>query len=85
MSIRLIITAFDGYKVIADIPEWNGPVPSQGDYIHRPADGQGMYPDSVMTVKSVSWGIIARPASRLAGEATRPFTAASEPFAEVHV
>jgi hypothetical protein len=79
--VRLIIT--HGGEVVADIPGYDGPVPRAGEYVVRP---RGREPErglgeDVMSVKVVSYGIIARPED---GKA-KCFTGAAEPFVEVIV
>jgi hypothetical protein len=79
--VRLIITQDN--EVVADVPDYQGPVPRVGEYIHHPRQvqpGPG-YLDNVVSVKVVSYGIIARPED---GE-TRHFVGAAEPFVEVIV
>jgi hypothetical protein len=79
--VRLIITQEN--EVVADVPDYQGPVPRAGEFIHHPRHvqpGPG-YLDGVMSVKVVSYGIIARPED---GE-TRHFVGAAEPFVEVIV
>lgn len=87
MSIRLIIT--QGNEVVADIPEWDGPVPREGDYIHHPAGTEPVpgLSDGFMLVKSDPiWGIMARPGLPLAGEEeVSHFVGAAEPFVEISV
>jgi hypothetical protein len=80
--MRLIIT--QGNDLIADIPDYQGPVPPRGEYIHRPSLGDteprpGLH-DGFMSVQSVQYGIIARPQN---GEGH--FVGAAEPFVEVIV
>jgi hypothetical protein len=80
--VRLIITESD--QIVADIPDYQGPVPRAGEYIHHPREEQpepGLSPDHVMSVKLVSYGIIARPAD----EDVKHFVGAAEPFVEVVV
>lgn len=80
--MRLIIT--QGNELIAEIPDYQGPVPPRGEYIHRPGLGsiepQPGLGDNFMSVKSVQYGIIARPQD---GEGH--FVGAAEPFVEVCV
>jgi hypothetical protein len=51
-------------KVVADMPEWDGPVPQRGDYIfHPPFEGNGPMPvgqgplqnNTAGCVKTVQW------------------------------
>ena len=79
--MRLIIT--QGNEIVAVVDDYQGTVPRAGEYIHHPRGTQpepGLL-DGFMSVKSVQWGIIARPED---GE-TRHFIGAAEPFAEVSV
>lgn len=73
--------------VVARIEDYTGPVPRQGDALFLPPlDDKGgtaelTFPGcNVMTVKSVAWGIIARPRN---GE--KHFVGRPEPMAEVWV
>jgi hypothetical protein len=78
--MRLIIT--QGNELIAEVPDYEGPVPRAGEYIHHPRNDEpepGML-DGIMSVKAVGYGIIARPQN---GE--DHFTGAAEPFVEVIV
>jgi hypothetical protein len=79
--MRLIITQEN--QVVADIPDYQGPVPRVGEFIHHPCHAQPGpgYLDGVMSVWAVSYGIIARPED---GE-TGHFVGAAEPFVEVIV
>ena len=79
--MRLIITQDN--QVVADVPGYEGTVPRKGEFIHHPR-GQQPEPgllDGFMTVKSVIWGIIARPED----EETKHFVGAAEPFVKVIV
>lgn len=79
--MRLFITQEN--QLVADVPDYEGPVPRAGEYIHHPRATEpapGMYSDGTMSVKSVAYGIIARPQN---GEGY--FVGAAEPFVEVTV
>lgn len=80
--MRLII--IEGHdELVAQVDDYSGPVPRVGEYIHHPRAQQpapGIYPDGVMSVKVVSYGIIARPQD---GEGH--FIGAAEPFVEITV
>jgi hypothetical protein len=80
VSIRLIV--MQGNQLVADVPGYDGPVPSEGQYIYHPdlrGPGQpGLGGGIAGCVKQVIWGIYARPRN---GE--EYFTAAAEPFVEV--
>jgi hypothetical protein len=79
--MRLIITQEN--QVVADIPDYQGTVPRVGEHVHRPRGPQpvpGLL-DGFMSVKSVVWGIIARPDD----DETKHFVGAAEPFVEVIV
>jgi hypothetical protein len=83
--MRLIIT--QGGDIIADIPDYRGQVPAEGQYIRRPRLGTQEptppppdYADSLMRVSGVLWGIIARPQ----GDG-KHFVGAADPFVEVVV
>lgn len=79
--MKLII--IEGNDLVAQVDDYSGPVPRAGEYIHHPRGEQpapGLYPDAVMSVKSVAYGIIARPQN---GEGH--FVGAAEPFAEITV
>lgn len=78
--MRLIIIQEN--QLVADVRDYEGPVPRPGDYIHHPRGTEpvpGLHTDGVMQVKLVSWGIIGR------GAGLPHFTGAAEPFAEVIV
>lgn len=78
--MRLVITQDN--EVIAEVADYAGPVPRVGEYVHHPRGRQpqvGLL-DHFMRVKSVAWGIIARPD----GEGGH-FVGAAEPFVEVVV
>jgi hypothetical protein len=80
--MRLIITQDN--QLVADVPDYEGPVPRPGDYIHHPTETEpapGLYPDGTMIVKQVGWGIIARPGRK----SVKHFVGAAEPFVEVIV
>lgn len=78
--MRLIIT--QGNDLIADIPDYQGPVPPRGEYIIWPVGRQPRpgLADNFMSVQSVQDGIIARPQN---GEGH--FVGAAEPFVQVIV
>lgn len=79
--MRLIIT--HGGEVVAEIAAYDGPVPRVGEYVVRPRGGEperGLG-EHVMSVKVVSYGIIARPEDGKTGR----FTGAAGPFVEVIV
>lgn len=69
--------------LVAQIDDYTGPVPRAGEYIHHPRGQQpvpGQFPDGVMSVKVVAYGIIARPQN---GEGH--FVGAAELFVEISV
>lgn len=78
--MRLIIT--EGSQVVADVRDYEGPVPRPGDYIHHPRGTEpvpGLHEDGFMQVKQVDWGIVGRQ------EGAGYFVGAAEPFVEVFV
>lgn len=79
--MRLIITQDN--QVVAEVPDYQGTVPRVGEFIHHPRQvqpGPG-YLDNVMSVKVVSWGIIARPED----DDVKHLVGAVEPFVEIIV
>jgi hypothetical protein len=80
--MRLIIT--EDNQLVADVRDYDGPVPRPGDYIHHPRSTEpvpGLHDDGFMQVKRVDWGIIARPGQK----SVKHFVGAAEPFVEVIV
>lgn len=87
MPLKMIISSNEG--VIGTIDNWEGPVPRPGDYIFHPmldnrevlGRGDG---GNVISVQTVTWGILARPRVR-----TGQFTGRTEeyggPYVEVFV
>lgn len=63
--MRLIINSQDG--LVARVDDYQGPVPRQGEYIFHPPfndDGESdlhTHGNNVMSVKTVTYGIITRP------------------------
>jgi hypothetical protein len=48
------MTIIQGSDVIVDLPEWDGPIPRQGDYIFHPRLGNS--PEGIAgSVKTVTW------------------------------
>lgn len=79
--MKLIITQDN--ELVAVVEDYEGPVPRAGEYIHRPRGGSpvpGLI-DGFCLVKSVGYGIIARPAA----SRVKHFVGADEPFVEVIV
>lgn len=74
--MRLTITCSEG--LVAELPDYQGPIPRAGEYISRPSGYDNVMPN-VMTVRTVTYGILDR-----AGPSA-PFTAAAEPWVEVFV
>ena len=86
--MKLIIkTLGEGPQVVAVIEDYTGQVPRAGDAIfHPPFEDDGtsdlsLYGNNVMTVKSVIWGIIARPPKL----GPKDFTGRTAPMVEVWV
>jgi len=81
--MKLIIREHDG--LVAQVDDYDGPVPRTGDYIfHPPLDDTGtgnlsVHGTSVMSVKTVIWGIIARKPG------LDHFTGRAEPMVEIWV
>lgn len=84
--MQLIIVESPGSTLVAKIDDYTGPIPHPGEYIfHPPLNPAENTADravhmNVMSVKTVTYGIIARPD---AGQ--DHFIGNAEPFVEVHV
>jgi hypothetical protein len=96
MSTTLRIVESPGNTLVAEIPEYDGPVPRPGEYIYHP----GFDPDAdpailgVMSVKTVTYHILGRQdgAGHFVGRTSNPersmstiMTATSNYLIEVHV
>lgn len=80
MGIRLVITQDN--KLVADVRNYEGPVPRVGDSVHDPHGTEpvpGMFSDGTMIVRHVGWGIVGH------GAGLPHLTGAAEPFVEVVV
>jgi hypothetical protein len=75
--------------LVAMIEDYEGQVPRAGEYIfHPPLDDDGRadlstHGNNVMSIKSVTWGIIMRPGRASGG--VKYFTGRTEPMVEVWV
>ena len=87
--LKLVINSAEG--LVAVIENYDGPVPRAGDYIFRPPlDDDGVsdlstHGNNVMSVKTVTWGIIMRPPAGLTDDGPRHFTGRHLPMVEVWV
>ena len=77
--MKVIIVENPGKTLVGVIDDWAGPIPGAGDYIFHPPIGEHRPEANVMSVKSVTWRMLARTAG--AGH----FTAHPEPCVEIHV
>lgn len=75
--MKLIIKSAEGH-LIASIDDFQGTIPQKGEYIYHPPLHGGP-PVNVMSVKSVTHGILAREGD------LNHFVGSAEPFVEVHV
>lgn len=84
--MKLIIVASSGHQLVAEVDDYTGPIPREGEHIfHPPLAPAENTPEnaplmSFTQVKWVAYGIIARP-----GNGERHFTGLDEPFVVVHV
>lgn len=82
--MKLIIVEAPSSTLVAEIDDYAGPIPRPGEYIvHPPLRGGEESPGllrNVMSVKTVTYGILARPAP-----GTDHFVGRSEPYVEIHV
>ena len=77
--MKLIIVEAPGSTLVAEVDNYTGPIPRPGEYIvHPPLHPDGM--PNVMGVKTVTYGILARPQH---GESY--FVGDPEPYVEIHV
>jgi len=78
MHMRIV----QGGKLIADLPDWDGPVPRTGDYIFHPAYGTS--PEGIAgCVKTVTWRTHDRPADW--DEHRSHFVPAAHPYVEIAI
>jgi hypothetical protein len=72
-----------GRDLIADLPEWDGPIPRVGEYIFHPPYGQGgLDPEGIAgCVKTVTWRTHDRPADRGA----KSFVQTEHPYVEIAI
>jgi hypothetical protein len=74
-------------ELIADLPEWDGPVPAPGDYLfHPPFGDQDVIPDIVATgiagcVKTRTWRTHDRPSNPGAAS----FVMTAHPYVEITI
>jgi hypothetical protein len=82
--MKLIITEAPGSTLVAEVDDYTGPVPRPGEYIvhpplgDEPEDAHGFH--NVMSVKVVTYGILARPEPGVGHFVGRP-----EPYVEISV
>jgi hypothetical protein len=69
-----------GHEVIADLPDWDAPIPRVGDYIFHPPYGSGS-PGIAGCVKTVTWRTHDRPADRNA----KRFVQTEHPYVEITI
>ena len=67
-----------GHELIADLPEWPGPIPRAGDYIFHPPSRPGGLENSAGTVACVKWRTHDRP-----GPGATEFAMTAHPYVEV--
>jgi hypothetical protein len=83
--VKLIITEMDeGPQTVAVVDDYTGPIPRPGEYIVHPPlepgiDAPGSF-SNVMGVKSVTYGILARPEND-----EDHFVGRAEPYVEIRV
>jgi len=82
MTIHMRV--MQGRELIADLPEWNGPVPARGDYLFHPPFGkQDVIPDTSTNiagcVKTVTWRVHDRNPQGTA------FVMTANPYVEIHI
>jgi len=67
-------------ELIADLPEWDGPVPREGDYIFHPPLGPS--PEGIAgSVRTVTWRTHDRPADPDA----KGFVMTAHPYVEIRI
>lgn len=84
MHVRFI----QGNEMVADLPEWDGPIPRVGDYIFHPPEAgvtpaDGGFTNVAGHVASVTWFMYERPVRKLRGEQDG-FRPTSRPYVEIH-
>ena len=70
-----------GPDLIADLPEWDGPVPRVGDYLFHPPYGPGDSEGIAGCVKVVTWRTHDRPADPDA----KAFVMTANPYVEIAI
>lgn len=71
------------HELIADLPEWPGPVPRVGDYIFHPPSRPGddeSFANIAGSVKVVKWRILDRP-----GPDGGEFVMTARPYVEIAI
>lgn len=76
MTIHMRIV--QGHELIADLPEWDGPVPRTGDYIFHPPFRPGGHEGIAGSVKCVTWRTHDRP-----GPDATEFVMTAHPYVEI--
>jgi hypothetical protein len=69
-----------GSDLIADLPEWDGPIPRVGEYIFHPPYDDGIE-GIAGCVKTVTWRTHDRPADRGA----KSFVQTAHPYVEIAI
>jgi hypothetical protein len=85
MTIHIRVT--QGNQLVADLPEWNGPIPDVGDYLfHPPQLGE---PNEVEKLSQIAgcvvqrtWRMYERPTRRLPG-VPEGFRQTHRPYVEI--
>ena len=77
MHMRIV----QGSELIADLPDWDGPVPRTGDYIFHPPYRPGDIEGIAGCVKTVTWRTHDRPADP---DATA-FVQTAHPYVEIAI
>lgn len=87
MSIHVRI--IQGRDLIADLPEWDGPIPRVDDYIfHPPLDNSspadGGFTNIAGHVATVTWYMYQRPEQKEGQKYFGAFVPTSNPYVEIH-
>lgn len=87
MTIHVRIT--QGNELVADLPEWEGPLPEVNDYLfHPPQLGEPNEPENLSTIagciSSRVWRMYERPVRKLAGEPDG-FRQTHRPYVEIRL
>jgi hypothetical protein len=77
MHMRIV----QGNELIADLPEWDGPIPRVGEYIFHPPYGSSDVEGIAGHVKTVTWRTHDRPEDRSAAS----FVMTAHPYVEIAI